>query len=129
MGPVGPRGETGAPGPAGPEGPAGPAGPTGPQGIPGATGLPLTVVQDHSVPPLSRDQQLRSPVCPAGTQIVGGGYFQPGSRTGALEKLDAYPSVVENAYLVGVNNTSPSAIDLRVFAICQPMPPAATPHG
>ncbi|WP_223268117.1 hypothetical protein [Streptosporangium nondiastaticum] len=81
------------------------------------------------MPPLSRDQQLRSPVCPAGTQIVGGGYFQPGSRTGALEKLDAYPSVVENAYLVGVNNTSPSAVDLRVFAICQPMPPAATPHG
>ncbi|MGK5549796.1 hypothetical protein ACSNOH_34515 [Streptomyces sp. URMC 127] len=74
------------------------------------------------MPAHSRDQQLRSPVCPAGTQIIGGGYLQPGSRTGALEKLDAYPSVIENVFLVAVNNTSPDCVDLRVFAVCQPVP-------
>ncbi|MFF7729495.1 hypothetical protein [Streptomyces sp. NPDC008001] len=93
--------------------------PSAPQGVP-AAGSPVTVVQDHSVPPLSLDQHLRSPACPPGTRIIGGGYFQPGSRIGGLEKLDAYPSVTENVYVVGVNNTSPTAIDLRVFAICQP---------
>ncbi|WP_144440758.1 hypothetical protein [Streptomyces roseifaciens] len=104
-----------------PTGPVGPAGSTGLPGVPGASGRMQVVAQDYTVPPMSLRQLLRSPTCPDGTRIAGGGYFQPGGRIGGVETVDAYPSVTGNVYLVGVNNTSPAAVDLRVFAVCQPV--------
>ncbi|MEU1816217.1 hypothetical protein ABZ543_13610 [Streptomyces roseifaciens] len=137
--PAGPAkpGKPGKPGkPAGPAKPGKPAKPTGatkptkpvrPTGstglpdVPGASGRMQTVAQDYTVPPMSLRQLLRSPTCPDGTRIAGGGYFQPGGRIGGVETVDAYPSVTGNVYLVGVNNTSPAAVNLRVFAVCQPV--------
>ncbi|MFE5873061.1 hypothetical protein ACFQ6V_31025 [Streptomyces roseifaciens] len=101
--------------------PVRPTGSTGLPDVPGAPGRMQTVAQDYTIPPMSLRQLLRSPTCPDGTRIAGGGYFQPGGRIGGVETVDAYPSVTGNVYLVGVNNTSPAAVTLRVFAVCQPM--------
>ncbi|WP_344019920.1 hypothetical protein [Streptomyces luteireticuli] len=126
-GPVGPpgaagsRGDNGAPGPRGETGPAGPQGPPGPPGPPGEP-RPLglhTVERDYTVPALAKSQLLSSPPCPAGTRIIGGGYTQPGNRDqGGIEKLDAYPSARDNSYLVSVNSTSPTAVQMKVFGVC-----------
>ncbi|MGK5731191.1 hypothetical protein ACSNOG_16770, partial [Streptomyces sp. URMC 124] len=101
--------------------PVGPGGTMGLPNVPGAAGRMQTVARDYTVPAMSLRQLLRSPTCPDGTRIAGGGYFQPGGRIGGVETVDAYPSVTGNVYLVGVNNTSPAAVDLRVFAVCQPV--------
>lgn len=118
MGPTGPSGPAGATGPAGPPGPAGPMGPPGPAG---QAPRPLelrTVAQDYTVAPLARQQALSSPACPTGMRIIGGGYIQSGDRDRGIEKLDAYPVAGANHYLVTVNNTSPTAVEMKVFGVC-----------
>ncbi|MDG4534954.1 hypothetical protein [Streptomyces sp. AV19] len=93
-------------------------GPPGPASNPGPLDL-RTVERDYTVPALARSQLLSSPSCPAGTRIIGGGYAQPGNRDqGGIEKLDAYPSGRDNFYLVSVNNTSPTAVEMKVFGVC-----------
>ncbi|MFI1796315.1 hypothetical protein ACH427_02990 [Streptomyces sp. NPDC020379] len=101
-------------------GPQGPVGPAGPRGGPGGGGPPRIVQQEFTVASLAREQVLKSPVCPSGTRIVGGGYAQVGTWAGALEKVAEYPLVAENRYLLGVNSVSPSDVTLRVFGVCQP---------
>lgn len=119
MGPKGNKGDPGARGPAGAQGPAGPVGPQGPAG-PGRGGPPRVVQQEFTIASLAREQVLKSPVCPSGTRIVGGGYAQVGTWSGALEKVAEYPLVQENRYLLGVNSVSPSEVTLTVFGVCQP---------
>ncbi|MGW1076273.1 hypothetical protein [Streptomyces sp. NPDC002537] len=81
---------------------------------------PQIVQQDFTVAPLAREQVLKSPVCPMGTRIVGGGFEQVGNWSGAVERYAEYPGLGENQYLVGVNSVSPSSVTLRVFGVCQP---------
>ncbi|GGX63496.1 hypothetical protein [Streptomyces hiroshimensis] len=119
--PVKPAGAARPTPPAKPAGAAGQAAPAILPDVPGAAGRMQAVARDYTVPPRSLRQLLRSPTCPDGTRIAGGGYFQPGGRIGGVETVDAYPSVTGNVYLVGVNNTSPTAVGLRVFAVCQPV--------
>ncbi|WP_049714261.1 hypothetical protein [Streptomyces caatingaensis] len=95
----------------------GPAGPPGPAGQPRPLEL-RTVERDYTVPALARQQALTSPSCPAGMRIIGGGYVQSGNRDQPVEKLDAYPVANSNHYLVTVSNTSPTAVDMKVFGVC-----------
>ncbi|MGW1198886.1 hypothetical protein ACWD4B_24080 [Streptomyces sp. NPDC002536] len=88
----------------------------------------MLVQQEFTVPgtaargpaPAGQRIVLKSPPCPADSRIVSGGYFQVGSWDGTLQKIDSYPSFEENLYLVGVNNTSPTAVTLRVYGVCLP---------
>ncbi|RLV10110.1 hypothetical protein CTZ27_02435 [Streptomyces griseocarneus] len=119
MGPKGNKGDTGAPGPAG--GPPGPPGPPGPQGPKGdSAGNAQIVQQDYTIAPLAREQLLKSPVCPAGSKIISGGFAQTGTWQGAVEPYAEYPSAGDNQYLVGVNSVSPTEVTMRVFGVCLP---------
>ncbi|MEU5426500.1 hypothetical protein AB0H73_12955 [Streptomyces olivoreticuli] len=69
---------------------------------------------------MAREQVLKSPVCPSGTRIIGGGYAQVGNWSGVMEKIAEHPVAEENRYLVGVNSVSPTAVTLKVFGVCQP---------
>jgi hypothetical protein len=97
QGPIGPVGPMG---PVGPIGPIGPIGPMGPQGEPGAQGLPgiqgpagisgLEVVQVNS----GTLNEFRIDVvvdCPAGKQVLGGGFATVGNNQ--------YVTVMANAPL------------------------------
>jgi hypothetical protein len=78
QGPAGPAGAQGPAGATGAQGAAGAQGPAGPQGIPGtAAGLQSIVVLSGDVIVRPFDGVLTATaVCPAGTVMTGGGFYQ-----------------------------------------------------
>jgi Collagen triple helix repeat (20 copies) len=76
QGPAGERGPAGEQGPQGPAGPQGEQGPAGPQGEQGPAG-PMAQLQVVSAagPLMSGNPAQSTAVCPAGTQVVGGGHI------------------------------------------------------
>lgn len=68
-------------GPRGPQGPQGPAGPAGVAG--GTTPIALVYAQPQGGTAAKGAQTLRTTDCPAGTSVLGGGFFTDGSDTAA----------------------------------------------
>ncbi|MFJ6935874.1 hypothetical protein [Streptomyces sp. NPDC101132] len=60
------------------------------------------------------------PVCPAGTDVIGGGFYQTGTPSDA-NLLTSHPNTEANRWDVWLKNP-PVAADtgVRVYTICQP---------
>lgn len=118
-GPRGPRGKTGKTGPQGFPGAQGVQGPQGPQGSPGVLGL--TTVQGATAT-LGPDGFGSPPNanCPAGTTVVGTGFYGPLGRTGGFVKK--YGSLVGGFFV----NDSSISVDIHVQAICAQLPPGVS---
>jgi hypothetical protein len=109
------KGITGARGPAGPAGPPGPAGPAGPAGPPGPAGV--TSVVRVSSPPVSA---LPGEVvgaranCPAGTVVIGTGFYASIARTGFVQSYGTF------AGAAWANDSGITVTGLEVQALCAP---------
>jgi hypothetical protein len=80
----GPRGVQGAIGPLGPQGPQGPQGPRG------STISYTNRYSEHVTVPAG-SFRFANAVCPAGTEIVGGGYATDNVSTALLVPTNSYP--------------------------------------
>lgn len=127
-----PAGAQGAPGPAGPAGPRGTAGAKGDPGTPGAKGDPgvqgspgisgYQVVEgpDVVVPPGRTAQQTVG--CPAGKQIISGGY-ETSASTLVVTNRSAPLVGASPGWYVRVTNNAASDRTIRGQAICANVAP------
>ena len=118
QGPAGPPGVAGPPGPQGVQGVPGPMGPQGPQGPQGPAGglKGLVRVQEDSPFDIVATKEVWAH-CPAGKQVVGGGYtFFYGGPTVVMR--DNVPSIDLDAWIVGGTNTQNTAWSVSAVAMC-----------
>jgi hypothetical protein len=115
----GPRGYVGLQGPQGQQGPQGPTGPHGP---------PISYTNAHSdhvtVPPGSGSFRFAEAVCPAGTQVVGGGYATDQVSTALLVPTNSYPVGLPDgrgAWYVVMFNIGPQPEAFWATAFCARM--------
>lgn len=101
-------------GPTGPAGPQGPQGSPGPQGAPGISGYEIVTGPDVNVPDRGSAQFTAS--CPAGKQVVGGGYEVTSSTDVELNRSG--PSNAGRSWFVRVTNNSGAAKTVNAQAIC-----------
>ena len=112
-GPVGARGATGA------TGPAGPAGPTGPAGAPGLSGYVRTSGTTASVPAMMQGTSFAP--CPAGTQPLGGGWFQTTTGGGLRVIADSVGTDGTGTFgweVTVVNDSATTDASFRAQAVC-----------
>jgi hypothetical protein len=124
QGAQGPQGPNGIPGPLGPQGPQGPQGSQGPQGPLGPQGYQgppgglsgLVRVQTDSPFDFIATKEVHAD-CPAGKQIVGGGYtFSYGGPTVPIR--DNVPSIGLNAWYVSGTNYDNTNWSVSAIALC-----------
>ena len=130
-GPVGPPGATGSAGPVGATGPAGPvgatgatgaAGPmgaTGPAGPPGLSGYVRTNGLTVSVAPTMQGTSFAA--CPAGKQVLGGGWFQTTVGGGLRVIGDSVGTDGAGTFgweVTVVNDSTTTAASFRAQAVC-----------
>jgi hypothetical protein len=118
-GQAGATGQKGATGPAGPPGPAGPAGPPGPAG--GLSGYQLVTNQGNIGP----GGGSINAVCPAGKQVLGGGYSGFYSSASAYAPYFSGPigTFMNGAYVydrwrVNFPNPRTTSYPADVYAVC-----------
>jgi hypothetical protein len=125
-------------GPQGPAGPPGPAGPLGPKGDPGISGREIVSASftAEGQPPCASNALCvlqttrRAVLCPAGKDVLGGGYLLTQNQ---LVRHDIYGSRPINPGEVGYNATTPgwgveivnyaernpnNFIGFQVYAVC-----------
>jgi hypothetical protein len=147
QGPAGQQGPIGSVGPAGPVGPVGPAGPIGPQGLQGEPGLQgeqglqglpgqqgiqgiqgpagisgLEVVYVNSGALTAAGHEMVAE-CPAGKQVLGGGYT---SFLGTTITVNAPGSGLTAWYVQALWNDFPNVHEnwhMSVYAICANVAP------
>jgi hypothetical protein len=117
----GDTGATGATGPQGPQGPMGLMGPLGPQGLPGVSGYFIASTPSTTVTVAGNSTTSMSVSCPAGKNVIGGGYeSNQGAGTYALHPIAMFPSAADTWRVTlrvsGINNAV--TITFRVYAIC-----------
>ena len=127
QGPIGPVGPVGPTGPVGPIGPVGPMGPQGLQGDPGPQGLQgiqgpagisgLEIVTADSGT-LNTDIIYEYAECPAGKQVLGGGFSTAGNNLGVTVAENG--PVGSNRWLahLGQNDRVARLWSVQAFAIC-----------
>jgi hypothetical protein len=127
-GAIGPTGATGATGPPGPQGPAGANGTQGPQGVQGPPGgfdpnkVSYVSGPEVVVPPTTdpADPSVGASVaaCPAGTKVIGGGFFWIyGDDFATVEA--SQPLDDGSGWFAGILNPHPSAeASVQAFAVC-----------
>jgi len=121
VGPAGPAGPQGDPGPAGPEGPAGPQGDAGPAGTPGVSGWEYVTSAAVSLPTGGTKSAVAR--CPAGKQILGGGFTSPGAGATVVESHAVFGPVAGDSrttpgWIVWARNPSGPDSTLTAYAIC-----------
>jgi hypothetical protein len=97
----------------GPAGPAGPAGIQGIQGVPG--GFDPAKVSYVTGPTSSFDPGVVGSVkasCPAGTRVLGGGYFANITHVGGSQTFDG------QAWTVIILNDTSISVNANAFAVC-----------
>ncbi len=125
------QGPAGQQGPIGPVGPVGPVGPIGPQGLQGERGLQgdqgpagisgLEVVQVHS----GTLNDFRIDVtaqCPAGKQILGGGFASFGNNVDVSVATNA-PNGSSWVVTMVQNDLTPRLWSVSAYAICANVAP------
>ncbi|MDQ1709020.1 MAG: hypothetical protein QOG49_405 [Frankiaceae bacterium] len=131
---AGARGASGPTGPAGATGPAGPAGTNGTNGVNGTNGINGTngVNGTAGTAGISGYSQVNSPavtvagtagsigsataVCPAGTSVLGGGYFT--NPTAGIVATRSEPSSSSPGWFLVVRNDSGASTVIQAYAIC-----------
>jgi hypothetical protein len=120
----GPRGFTGTAGPAGPAGLAGAVGPQGPAGANGANGgfdpdkVSYTAGAFVSIPPGSADTSVAP--CPAGSKVVGGGFYSDAWLNGGLYVTDQGPLDDGSGWYMDFYNSASASTDafVQAYAVC-----------
>jgi hypothetical protein len=107
----------GARGPMGPVGPQGNDGAQGAQGVPGVNGgfdpNKVQYVQGPALDIVPGDSQAVIADCPAGTKVVGGGYFASiGDPAGSL------PASTGTSWGAVIYNGSSIDIQVNAYAVC-----------
>jgi hypothetical protein len=120
------RGPRGAAGPAGAAGAQGPRGPQGPPGPPGVAGKSVSYSSAYSefvaVPPGSF--RFANAICPAGTELVGGGHATDRVSLARLVPTNSYPTTLADgrgAWYVVMHNIGPEEEVFWVTAYCVTM--------
>ena len=121
-GDTGATGGTGATGATGPQGPMGLMGPLGPQGLPGISGYFIASTPSTTVSVAGNSTTSMSVSCPAGKNVIGGGYESAQAAGGnySLHPVSMFPSAADTWRVTlrvsGINNAV--TITFRVYAIC-----------
>ena len=110
-GPRGPRGKTGKPGPQGPQ---------GPQGSPGFTAIRTVDGARGSLPPNSSVESFEAN-CPAGTVVIGTGYYNSITEVAFVKKFG-----LTKVVMAAFNDSSITVDELHAQAICAEPPPGYT---
>jgi hypothetical protein len=119
------QGPAGSPGPMGPAGPAGPQGPqglTGPQGPAGISGMEVVTVDSGTQVAARIDVFVE---CPAGKQVLAGGYGTAGSNLDTSISASA-PYGPYQWVVTAVTNDYPnvrSGWSVQAYAICANVAP------
>ena len=131
-GPRGPRGFTGPQGPPGDQGQPGPTGAQGLQGLPGPqgpagpTGPPVTytsAISDAPTTVAAGSFGFNVAICPAGTQVVGGGQAVQSPSTAHLAQIEAFPFGLPDGrtgWQVSMRNLGNSSDSFWVYGFCVP---------
>jgi len=123
QGPIGPVGPMGPMGPIGPVGTTGPQGEQGPQGLPGPAGMSgLEVVQVNS----GTLNEFRIDVvveCPAGKQVLGGGFATAGNNQYVTVMANA--PQFNNLWVVSLfqSDLTDRLWSVQAYAICASVAP------
>jgi hypothetical protein len=108
-------------GPRGPQGPVGPAGANGANGVQGpAGGFDPSKVQYVAGPKLNvvpGGANTSVAICPAGTKVIGGGYFF-GYANGGITVETSGPLNDGSGWLAGFGNGGTSAGEATAYAVC-----------
>jgi len=126
-GPAGPQGDPGPAGPAGaqgdpgPVGPAGPQGDAGPAGAPGVSGWEYVTSAAVSLPTGGTKSAVAR--CPAGKQVLGGGFTSPGAGATVVESHAVFGPVAGDSrttpgWIVWARNPSGPDSTLNAYAVC-----------
>lgn len=116
-GATGPQGIQGLPGPVGPIGPAGPQGPAGPAGPKGTLAAQLETDVAHDVPSFTQVAISFGCSNPAFPVLLSGGYTTDAIAVPNFQVYQSFP-VSNQAWQVGVWNTSSSTYHLTLYALC-----------
>jgi hypothetical protein len=114
----------GSAGPAGPAGLAGAVGPQGPAGANGANGgfdpdkVSYTAGAFVSIPPGSADTSVAP--CPAGSKVVGGGFYSDAWLNGGLYVTDQGPLDDGSGWYMDFYNSASASTDafVQAYAVC-----------
>lgn len=123
----GEKGETGAqggPGVKGDKGDTGATGAIGPQGVQGPTGLSgyEQVVGGGSTAQAGQTTRL-TVTCPAGKNVLGGGYSNPDAKGTSNTVLASFPASATTWEVQIFNASGSSSFSVRPFAICATVTP------
>lgn len=101
----------------GPQGPKGDPGPQGPQGVPGTSGAfdIQAVLGDVVDLPPGYDVDAFA-VCPAGTKVIGGGFYLSPTFSPAPGLIKSRADMAYNRWAVELLNTAPNAHAQSVYA-------------
>jgi Collagen triple helix repeat (20 copies) len=131
QGPIGPAGPVGPVGPIGPTGPQGLQGEQGPQGLPGEPGIQGPAgISGLEVVTVNSGTQVAARIdvfveCPAGKQVLGGGYGTIGSNLDTSISTSA-PYGSYQWVVTAVTNDYPnvrSGWSVQAYAICANVAP------
>jgi hypothetical protein len=117
----GPRGFTGVSGPTGLAGPAGPAGAPGAQGAPGGFDPNKVSYSSGPIVTVSPGNEATSVApCPAGSKVIGGGFYSIAWLDGGLYVTDQGPLDDGSGWFMDFYNSA-SALDnadVQAYAVC-----------
>jgi hypothetical protein len=121
VGPAGPRGDTGPAGATGDAGPAGAQGAPGTPGTPGVSGWEYVVSATVILPTGGTKSTVAR--CPAGKQVLGGGFTSPGAGAGVVESHPVFGPVAGDSrttpgWIVWARNPSGPDSTLTAYALC-----------
>ena len=124
-GPAGVNGDPGPAGPAGVNGDPGPAGPPGAPGTPGVSGWEYVVSSAVLLPAGGTRSAVAR--CPAGKQVIGGGFTSPGVGSTVVESHPVFGPVAGDSrttpgWIVWARNPSGPDSTLTAYALCATAP-------